>query len=357
MLALVGRAERRRLMWAAIALVLVAGVGLLDFLTPADVDFGEFYMVPVIIVAWYLGRGAGIAVAIVAEIVEFSVDVSLRSAVDANSTPIALWNGLATFVVLTALAVATDWIRRERLRYRVLDAERVMLLRALEQELPRPLRAIDWFARTFEDAVAATLTPALRSQFSLLRRNAQDAMFLATDLLAVGNLRLAGLRFERVPVSLNEVTAQAAEASPHRARIVVRAADDDLLVLADADRLRHALSSILARFGETAPNETVRVLIRVSGDDGVVGVSCRSPEIEERDLEFAELLVRGNGGRVVRVPGDSRRDSLVSVYVPRAGAGDVTSRPASEPSPRTAPRPRSGSGRTGRAPATPQARR
>jgi hypothetical protein len=48
--------------------------------------------------------------------------------------------------------------------------------------------------------------------------------------------------------------------------------------------------------------------------------------------------VKGNNGRIVRVPGDSRRDSLVSLYVPRAaadGSSPVSDPRSTERAPRT----------------------
>jgi signal transduction histidine kinase len=322
----------------AVAVLAMAAVGLLDYLTPAEVDFGEFYMVPVILVAWAVGRRTGLLLAVAATVIELLVDTNLRGASSATVEAVALWNGLATLLVLAAIAVITDIVYRERARYRALDAERATLLRALEVELPRPLRAADWFARTFEEALHATLTPAVTAQFAALRRHTAEAMFLATDLLALGKLRLGGLRFELAPVALGAIVGEAIEASPEHSRILLRSTEERLVVLADADRLRHAISSVIARFLDLSSRELVSVLLRASGDEAVVAISARTAEIAPADLEFAELLVKGNNGRIVRVPGDSRRDSLVSLYVPRAaplGSSPVSDPRSTERAPRT----------------------
>src|SRR5260370_40589938 len=98
-----------RAVWALLAAVLLtAAVGLLDFLTPADVDFGEFYMVPVILVAWFVGRRTSVALALIASIVELLVDTTLRSAGAANGEARGLGTGVAPLIVLTAIAVITD---------------------------------------------------------------------------------------------------------------------------------------------------------------------------------------------------------------------------------------------------------
>ena len=310
-----------RAVWALlVAVLLTAAVGLLDFLTPADVDFGEFYMVPVILVAWFVGRRTGIAFAVIASIVELMVDTTLRSAAAANGEAIALWNGVATLIVLTAIAVITDIVYGERERWRALDAERAVLLRVLEQELPRPLRAADWFARTFEDAFRSSITPAVRAQFAVLRHHTREAIFLATDLLALGQLRMGGLRFERVPVQLRALAAEAVEASLDRSRVLFTSTDDGLTVLADPDRLRHAIASLISRFLEMSPYEPVTVLIRSSGDDAVVELACRARAIAPVEVELAELLVVGNGGRIVLVPQGSPRGATVTMYFPKVAA-------------------------------------
>jgi signal transduction histidine kinase len=324
------------------ALLLTAAVGLLDFLTPADVDFGELYMIPVILVTWAIGRKTGIAFAITAAIVELLVDDTLRSAGAANGPAVALWNGVATLLVLAAIAVTTDIVYRERERWTALDAERSTLLRVLEQELPRPLRAADWFARTFEDAFGASVTPAVKAQFAVLRHHTREAIFLATDLLALGQLRMGGLRFERAPVELKAIAAEAVGASLDRSRVLLSSTDDGLTVLADPDRLRHAVASVVARFLEMSPYEPVTILLRSSGDDAVVEIACRARAIAPTEVELAELLVAGNGGRLVLVPQGSPRGATVTMYFPRvvataASASAASASPASseERAPRT----------------------
>ncbi len=324
-----------RTAWALVGAVLLTGaVGLLDFLTPADVDFGELYMVPVILVSWVIGRRTGIAFAVIAAIVELMVDNTLRSAAAANGQAIALWNGVATLLVLSALAVITDIVYRERERWRALDAERSTLLRVLEQELPRPLRAADWFARTFEDAFGTSVTPAVKSQFTVLRHHTREAMFLATDLLALGQLRMGGLRFERMPVELKAIVGEAVSASLDRSRVLLSSTDDGLVVLADPDRLRHAVASVIARFLEMSPYEPVTLLLRASGDEAVVEIACRARAVAPTEVELAQLLIQGNGGRLVLVPQGSPRGATVTMYLPRASAvPDASAAPGASATP------------------------
>jgi len=317
------------------ALLVLLAVALLDFITPSDVDFGEFYMLPVIAVAWWAGRRAGLAFAAAAAAVEFGVDAALRAGVTSSESAIAAWNGLSDFMVLAALAIITDVVYRERERWRTTDAERTALLRMLERELPRPLRAADWFARTFEDAIGGKSTSsAVRAQFATLRHHTQEAVFLVTDLLAVGRMRATGTSFHRGPVDLRTVVTEAVSESLDRSRVLVSTAQDGLVVLADADRLRHAVASVIARFLERTPYEPVSILVRGSDDEAAVEMSCRALGLDPGELELAELLVAGNGGRLVLLP-EGPRGTTVTIYLARASATDALRSPTSEPAPRT----------------------
>ena len=320
-----------------LSLVLMLLVGLLDYLTPAELDFGEFYMIPVILVAWMIGRRTGILLAVMAAAVEFAVDTTLRDAAAARPVLVSAWNLIASLLVLAVVAVITDIVYRERQRYRLLDTERAMLLRVLAQELPRPLRAADWFARTFEDAVS--VSRVVKAQFAMLRHATQEATFLATDLLALGRLRLGGLSFTLTPTDLRTIVDDAATESPNRPRIIVSAAADQLSAAVDPDRLRHAISSVVARFIEQSPYEPVTILLRASGQEAVIEINSRTRDIAASDIEFAQLLVAGNGGRMVIIPAGSPRGAGVAIYLARwTAAANLAAPTAPVAAPEDAPR-------------------
>ncbi len=162
---------------ALAAAAVILAVALLDYLAPASADFGPVYMLGVIIAAWWLGWRTGVLFALIATVVRLVVDSSTGGLPGDSSVAIFLWNGGSGFLVLAALAFATDRVRIERERWRRVDAERRTLLRLLEQELPRPLRAADRFARTFEDALGASMTEAVHAQFAALRRHTEMPSF------------------------------------------------------------------------------------------------------------------------------------------------------------------------------------
>jgi signal transduction histidine kinase len=314
---LLARADRGTAFAAAAAIL--AGVALLDHTLPPDVDLGEFYMVAVIVGAWAIGWRTGLAFAVAGASLELAADLLFRLPTPAPPAGTVLWNGLSDVGVLAAIAVITDRLYRARRRWIDVDAEQRSLLRVLDRELPRPLRAIGWFARTFEEAVDRESIDAVKAQFGPLRHHIRDANFLVMDLLAVGHLQSAGIHFERRPVSLNALVTAAADETLYRTRVFPRLSADDPFVLADADRIRHAVASIIGRYLELSPYEPVTVLTRASGDEAVVEIGSAAGSLEPADVELTDLLVRGHGGRMYVVARGPERGSLVSLYLPRAG--------------------------------------
>lgn len=46
-----------------LCLIAVASLGLVDLLSGPDIGFSLFYLIPVVVAAWYVGRGPGVILA------------------------------------------------------------------------------------------------------------------------------------------------------------------------------------------------------------------------------------------------------------------------------------------------------
>src|SRR4029077_3976307 len=200
--------------------------------------------------------------------------------------------------------------------WEAVDAKRNTLQTLLVREFPRPLRALEWFSRTFEETLMRNSTEAMRTQFRALRHHIQELTFLGTDLLRLGVMDTGGLRFERRRINLAEVLTEAADGSAARARVLLSLTNQPITVVADADRLRQAFSCLIDRSLELSPHDDVNVLARVSANEAAIEVSCRARELEEADVELPRLLVVGNGGRLTLVNRGAMRGSLVTVHLP-----------------------------------------
>jgi hypothetical protein len=306
-----------------VAVALLITVGLLDYLTPADVEFTLFYMIPVVLTAWVLGWRIASVIGLGAAASELAVHALAQAVVPVEE----LWNGLSRFGIFVALAYLADQFhleriakekahQSERLRWAALDADRNALQRMLIRELARPLRALDWFARTFEERLVRGANDALHVHFRALRHQVQEATFLGTDLLSLGRLEGGALHFERRRVDLAQLLSEAADESPARNRVLLTFTSRPLTVIGDPDRLRHAFACLIDRAVELSPHEDVAVLARLSANEAAVEITSRTRELSDADVELPRLLVEGNGGRLILISGGVLRGSLATVHLP-----------------------------------------
>ena len=214
-----------------------------------DVDLGLVYMLPVILVAWILGQGPGLWFARLATLTQFVLDITVRTA----PPTVSAFNALSRLVVLSALAIVTDRLYEERARWQKTDHERGRLLRLLERELPRPLRALDWFGRTFDEALENGNVEAVRGQLRSLRHYLRQVRFLANDVVAVGRVESGAIAFDHRPFDLKAAVRDAADEALDRGRVALSVSPGRLTVLGDPDCLRHAIASVLGRGARAEP--------------------------------------------------------------------------------------------------------
>ena len=308
----VKRGDRRALIAALVILVVV---GLLDDLTPVDVDLGLFYMLPVVLVAWILGRSAGVAFALLAVLTQFVLDTATRAA----PPNVSAFNALSRMVVFSALAFVTDRLYEEREGWRRTDHERNRLLRLLERELPRPLQALDRFGRTFDEALESRNVESVRGQLRSVRHYLRQVRFLANDVVAVGRVDSGAITFDHQPFDLVTAVREAADETLDRGRVALSVSPGPLTVLGDADSLRHAIASVLGRALEQSPHDVIRILVRPSAAEAAVEISCGAT-IDAADLELAQLLVTGIGGGLTTLA-TGARGMVVTLRLPLAEGG------------------------------------
>lgn len=301
-----------------VALLAVAAIGFIDLVTPPAVDFQLFYLAVVVGTAWWIGRSSALVVAVAALVTEFIADDLLRPMPQTS----AVFNEALRFVVYAAAAVLVNRLYEERARHFARDTERETFLDVLEREFPRPIAAL----RSRTTALRAGLLPgdmdALANQ-KAIEHHAQDIEFLATDLLAIGDLHRNHLRLRADPVDLRELVREAVAESLRRDQLHLSTSDAPVRVRADPDRLRHAVASVISRAIEAAPYESVAILVRDSTDHGVVEVRTRA-KLDESDLNLARLLMQAQSGKLILVTPDSSRGMVITLSLPHAALAAAT---------------------------------
>jgi diguanylate cyclase (GGDEF)-like protein len=88
--------KRNRLFLIIIGGALIASVGVIDYLTGDEVALSLFYLIPIALLTWLVGRRAGIAAAVISAAVWVATELGAEEAF--LSASIYIWN---TFIVLS----------------------------------------------------------------------------------------------------------------------------------------------------------------------------------------------------------------------------------------------------------------
>ena len=174
----------RKLSLTALSLVAVAAVCLVDLLSGPDIGFSLFYLIPVVVTAWYVGRGPGVVLAVAGAVAWLLADSINRGVL---SSAASIWNGFTRLVIFIAIALLLDRQRTSTARLAQIDRQREDFLRVLDYELPRPVEAIAALAKKLDQNIRAD--SADHATVQELQRRAQELQFLARDFVSLGRLQ------------------------------------------------------------------------------------------------------------------------------------------------------------------------
>lgn len=294
--------------WQLAALAAVAFVGMLDYVTPPDLDFDLYYLAPLVAIAWSIGLPTALAGAALAMAIELFHDVALAPHFELA----VVFNEASRVAVYVGAAVLIDRLYQERQRHRDRDRDRDRFLALLEREFSRPVAALRGVAASIR---GVTTIPELRQTLPSLQDQVEDISFLTTDILAIGHLQRGRLLFATDEVDLRRAV-NAAVPGAERDRVIVSSAAEQPVARGDEDRFRHALASVMTHVLEAAPHDFVSLLIRRSDSEAGVEIAYRGA-VEDQSLDFARLLLEGQGGRLVRRAREQQIGSLIALWLPR----------------------------------------
>lgn len=128
------------------ALSLLALVGVVDLYTGSDLSFDALYLIPVALIAWFVGGGAGVAMSVFSGVVWFAAHTGFRPESALHYTP--YWNTLmqlAVYLTVTALlppikAEAEREKESPRTDYLTKTANKQSFLNQAEMEIQRAHR-------------------------------------------------------------------------------------------------------------------------------------------------------------------------------------------------------------------------
>ena len=304
-----------------LTLVAAASIGAIwfvDISTDPAYGFAIFYLVPIGLASWWLGRASAVLMALLSTVAWISADLVARSSVLVSAS---VWNGLTRGAIFLMLAVLIDQVRRERIALRNVDAHREESLALIAHTLRRSAGEIESAIPDLTRAPA--LSAAERNAIDELRRQSRNFKRFADDVLEVGQLEAGRFRLNRARFDLSEFVATLVKETD-RERLQLVAESDPVWVEADPERMRTAIEHILnnaIRF--SPPGSTVHVTVgqrenraRVLVKDQGVGLARSHLEVIFRKygrietpatkdkigvglgLYVARLVVEAHGGTV-----------------------------------------------------------
>lgn len=293
-------------------------IGLVDLATGPDFGFAFFYFIPIVPVAWTVGRGPGLVLAVASAAMWFLADVSL----DPQTLLPVTWNATSRLTIFVAGALLIDRVKQDRSRMRHIDAQRDDFLRVLEHELPVP--AEDMVKALGQAQGRGTLDAAA---IQALRHRAEALLFLTRDFVALGQAQAERLRLRSVAVDVAQITTEVARERSDQEQVLVTVPSDGLIVMGDPDRLRQAITSSIAEVvAEAGALDYVSINVRARGTDALISVSAAMPATATRpadeqgpvrvSMRLARLLIEAMGGSLTVERASIGKGSRVTLRLP-----------------------------------------
>jgi signal transduction histidine kinase len=363
---------------------LLVGIAFIDYITGVDYSFSIFYLLPISLVAWYAGFGAGVIASAAGAVLWFIVDSVLGG--HAYASPAAgYWNSLARFgffIIVTAIlsklkrSIEATRSRTEALAaaYAQLDQAakeqlivKDQLLSHVSHELRTPLTSVHQFITILRDGVAGEIGKEQKDYLEIALKNINQLNKMIDDLLEGTRIDLSKLHFKPEPFRLAVVLDDLIQslhsvASGKKISLTTAIAPNLPTLYADPDRVRQVLLNLLDNAIKFTPEGgAVRVKAGVYEQDPTyvcVAVSDTGPgirsELQDRlfqrfyqieDVHMESRKGLGLGLYISREIVSRHKGKIWVVSQPGSGSTFYLTLPAYSPCPPTAAPPGEGSNR------------
>ncbi|MEO8580883.1 MAG: hypothetical protein ABI469_11585 [Gemmatimonadales bacterium] len=285
------RTARDGLLFAVAVAVVV--IGWLDYATGPSISMTLFYLAPVVVAGWTLGRVRALCVAL------FAGSLSLVDVASGPTTAATfVWNVISRTCVLAIAALAVEKIRSDRDRLLTQDAQRARSVELLDLGLANPARQLLELAEHWDGSVGELK--------ALVRRRADEMLFLARDFSALVRAQNSVLPLESGAFDFVELMKEVREEQEGRRPVLMTTPSTALMVRGDRERTRQVLSAVVAErplgedlsFALGLRGRSAELVIS-SGTYQPGGTRTRSDsEVLGLSVELAEVLFRAQGGSV-----------------------------------------------------------
>ncbi len=285
--------QRSKTFALTFGLLFVAVVAVADYLTGVRITVALFYLMPIGLVTWHLGRRYGASMVVVATAAGFLAD---KLAED-HSDLIPVWNAGVRFAVYTILmgllATLKSAIERQRSvaeqehqaseKLRDLNEMKNTLLHAVSHDLKSPLSAIIGSVSTLKRAEQLQLTEEQReSLLEAMDMSGRKMNRLLNDLLDLDRIDHGLLQPVREPTDVGALANRVARECEPLAAHPVRVDADRILVDVDPTMIERIVENLLVNAARHTPVATpVRISVKARSDGIELSVEDEGPGVAD----------------------------------------------------------------------------
>jgi signal transduction histidine kinase len=218
----------------------------------------------------------------------------------ASSSGESLLLNLSTTAVAGLVVLRQGIVIRERRE--LLDRQRDDLVASVSHELRTPLTGIQGYARLLTESWDAFSEQDRRQMMATVADEGDHLGRIVTDLIDVARDRLQNVELQKSPIATADLAREAIAATASGRQIDI-AQDENIVVLADLDRVRQVLANLLTnaiRYGRS------RILVTIKSRDGMAWFSVHDdgPGVPAKHQhEIWERFERGAHKFDATVPG------------------------------------------------------
>jgi signal transduction histidine kinase len=278
----------------AVGITFMASVAFIDVKTDISFSLSLFYLMPIGLATWNLGRRAGVAAAAVAAAAGLAADLFGPGA-EHGAAP--YWNSLVQFaffvVVVQLLATLRESVdtqtKRAEKEHRVSSGLRELndvkdtLLHAVSHDLKGPLAGIIGAMSTIRRGEELQLTAdEVESLYQMIEQSGRKMNRLVDDMLDLERLDRGQIQPEREPTDIGDIVRRIAREAPGMDTHPVRIEADPLLANIDPAKVERIVENLLVNAARHTPGGTpVHVTVRERQDGIVLTIEDEGPGVPE----------------------------------------------------------------------------
>jgi signal transduction histidine kinase len=278
----------------AVGLTFTVVLLILDFVSGARISFALFYLMPLGLVTWNLGRRAGLGTALICTVATLVADLTGPGAVH---DLVPYWNALGRGAVFIAFAVLLATLRdtvvaqRQRVErehevssgLREMNEVKDTLLHAVSHDLKGPLAGIIGAMSTLRRGNELQLTAdEVESLYQMIEQSGRKMNRLIDDMLDLERLDRGQVQPEREPTDVGEMVRRVAREAPGMDTHPVRIDGEQLLANIDPAKVERIVENLLVNAARHTPGGTpVHVSVRGIDDGIILVVEDEGPGVPE----------------------------------------------------------------------------